>query len=172
MLFLSWPCQFIGCFFIKEEGRWMYTGGEDCSARIWDLKMRNLSCQRIFQANAPVNCVCLHPNQQELVVGDQSGVIHIWNLQNDQSEQLIPEPSSSIQSISIDPQGLYMAAVNNKVTIFFLEVHYINFYREIVMCGRYQAGVPRSLRSCIPKTKYLHTNDMAYAADSVQIHST
>jgi len=99
----------------QEDGRWMYTGGEDCSARIWDLKMRNLSCQRIFQANAPVNCVCLHPNQQELVVGDQSGVIHIWNLQNDQSEQLIPEPSTSIQSISIDPQGLYMAAVNNKV---------------------------------------------------------
>merc|ERR1719350_1950013 len=98
----------------QEDGRWMFTGGEDCSARIWDLKMRNLSCQRIFQANAPVNCVCLHPNQQELVVGDQSGVIHIWNLQNDQSEQLIPEPSTSIQSISIDSQGLYMAAVNNK----------------------------------------------------------
>ena len=42
----------------------MYSGGEDCSARIWDLKMRNLSCQRAFQANAPVNAACLHPNQQ------------------------------------------------------------------------------------------------------------
>ena len=94
----------------------MYTGGEDCTAKIWDLKMRNLSCQvaplalssiaitalttqhhvppplqhlattnrppqRIFQANAAVTCVCLHPNQQEMVVGDQSGVIHMWNLQ-------------------------------------------------------------------------------------------
>ena len=48
-------------------------------------------------------------------MGDQSGVIHIWNLQNDHSEQLIPEPSTSIQSINIDSQGLYMAAVNNKV---------------------------------------------------------
>ena len=51
---------------------------------------------------------------QELVIGDQSGIIHIWNLQTDQSEQLIPEPGISIQSISIDPQGLYMAAINNK----------------------------------------------------------
>ena len=33
----------------QEDGRWMYSGGEDCSARIWDLKMRNLACQRIYQ---------------------------------------------------------------------------------------------------------------------------
>ncbi|XP_015778516.1 PREDICTED: target of rapamycin complex subunit lst8-like [Acropora digitifera] len=46
-----------------EDGKWMYTGGEDCSARIWDLRSRNLQCQRVFQVNAPVNCVCLHPNQ-------------------------------------------------------------------------------------------------------------
>ena len=52
---------------------------------------------------------------QELVIGDQSGIIHMWNLQTDQSEQLIPEPNIPIQSISIDPQGLYMAAINNKV---------------------------------------------------------
>ena len=101
----------------------MFTGGEDCSAKIWDLKMRNLSCQRIFQANSSVNCVCLHPNQQELIIGDQSGTIHIWNLQNDQSEQLtIPEKDISIQSLSIDPQGLYLAAINNKVNIHFLPI--------------------------------------------------
>jgi len=98
----------------QEDGKWMYTGGEDCSARIWDLKMRNLSCQRIFQANAPVNAVCLHPNQQELFVGDHSGVIYRWNLKNDESEQLIPEPGSAIQSIDIDPQGKFMAVVNSK----------------------------------------------------------
>merc|ERR1719436_242804 len=106
----------------QEDGRWMFTGGEDCSARIWDLKMWNLSCQKMFQANFPVNCVCLHPNQQELVVGDQSGVIHIWNLQNDQSEQLIPEPNSSIQSITIDSQGSFMAAVNNKGNCYVWEL--------------------------------------------------
>ena len=48
----------------QEEGRWMYTGGEDCSARIWDLKMRNVNCQKVYQANSAVNCVSLHPNQQ------------------------------------------------------------------------------------------------------------
>lgn len=73
----------------QEDGKWMYTGGEDCSARIWDLRSRNLQCQRIFQVSAPVNCVRLHPNQSELVVGDQSGVIHLWDLKTDHNEQLV-----------------------------------------------------------------------------------
>ncbi|XP_025105800.1 target of rapamycin complex subunit lst8-like isoform X2 [Pomacea canaliculata] len=97
-----------------EDGRWMFTGGEDNTARIWDLRSRNLQCQRIFQVNAPVNCVCLHPNQGELIVGDQGGSIHIWDLKTDNNENLIPEPGAAIQSISIDPMGTMMAAVSNK----------------------------------------------------------
>uniref|UniRef100_A0A8C9AGA1 Target of rapamycin complex subunit LST8 n=1 Tax=Prolemur simus TaxID=1328070 RepID=A0A8C9AGA1_PROSS len=99
-----------------EDGRWMYTGGEDCTARIWDLRSRNLQCQRIFQVNAPINCVCLHPNQAELIVGDQSGAIHIWDLKTDHNEQLIPEPEVSITSAHIDPDASYMAAVNSTVS--------------------------------------------------------
>lgn len=52
-------------------------------------RSRTLQCQRIFQVSAPVNCVCLHPNQSELVVGDQSGVIHLWDLKTDHNEQLV-----------------------------------------------------------------------------------
>lgn len=57
------------------------------------IKFNNRSstfqCQRIFQVSAPVNCVCLHPNQAELIVGDQSGVIHLWDLRSDHNEQLV-----------------------------------------------------------------------------------
>lgn len=49
----------------------------------------SFQCQRIFQVSAPVNCVCLHPNQAELMVGDQSGVIHLWDLRSDHNEQLV-----------------------------------------------------------------------------------
>ncbi|OXU25964.1 hypothetical protein TSAR_014683, partial [Trichomalopsis sarcophagae] len=71
-----------------EDGKWMFTGGEDCSARIWDLRSNSFQCQRIFQVSAPVNSVFLHPNQAELIVGDQSGVIHLWDLRSDHNEQL------------------------------------------------------------------------------------
>lgn len=102
----------------QEDGKWMFTGGEDCTAKIWDLRSRNLQISRIFQVSAPVTCACLHPNQAELFVGDQSGVIHIWDVKTEHNEQLIPEPDASIQSIAIDPEGTYMAAVNNKGKVY------------------------------------------------------
>jgi len=57
--------------------------------KVFIFRSRSLQCQRIFQVSAPVNCVCLHPNQGELLVGDQSGVIHIWDLRTDHNEQLV-----------------------------------------------------------------------------------
>ncbi|XP_002736782.1 target of rapamycin complex subunit lst8-like [Saccoglossus kowalevskii] len=125
----------------QEDGKWMFTGGEDCSARIWDLRSRSLQCQRIFQVNAPVNCVCLHPNQGELYVGDLSGAIHIWDLNTDHNEQLIPEPDSSIQHISIDTEGTMLAAINNKGNCYIWSL------------TRAQADAPQQLTHLIPKTK-------------------
>lgn len=54
--------------------------------------------------------------QAELIVGDQSGAIHIWDLKTDHNEQLIPEPEFSITSAHIDPDASYMAAVNSAVS--------------------------------------------------------
>ncbi|MPC27537.1 Target of rapamycin complex subunit lst8 [Portunus trituberculatus] len=73
----------------QEDGKWMFTGGEDSTAKIWDLRSYNLHVSRIFQVNSPVTCACLHPNQAELFVGDQSGVIHIWDIKTEHYEQLM-----------------------------------------------------------------------------------
>ncbi|XP_034951891.1 target of rapamycin complex subunit lst8 [Chelonus insularis] len=98
----------------QEDGKWMYTGSEDCLTRIWDLRSSSFQCQRRYEVSSPVNCVTLHPNQSELIVGDQSGAIHIWDIRSNHNKQLIPEAEASIQDISIDADGSYMAAVNNK----------------------------------------------------------
>ncbi|KAF6018013.1 hypothetical protein EB796_023694 [Bugula neritina] len=102
----------------NEEGTWMYSSGEDHNARIWDRRTRSNNCQRTFQAKAPINCACLHPNQAELFVGDQSGAIHIWDLKTDQTEQYLPDAASGIQSISVDAEGTHMAAVTDKGVCF------------------------------------------------------
>lgn len=61
--------------------------------------------------------VCLYLLKAELIVGDQSGVIHIWDLKTDHNEQLIPEPEVSVNAVHIDPDASYMAAVNSSVSI-------------------------------------------------------
>lgn len=52
--------------------------------------------------------------QGELMVGDQSGTVHIWNLRTGHNEQLVPEADASIQCIAVDPDATNMAAINNK----------------------------------------------------------
>lgn len=111
-----------------QSAQLMYSGGEDCMARIWDLRWvwhknshsgwvwhivhivgvtsmqsvffpllsftrsHNQQCQRLFQVNAAINCMCLHPNQATLIVGDQSGTVHVWDLSTDFNEQLVTIP--------------------------------------------------------------------------------
>jgi G protein beta subunit-like protein len=109
----------------QEEARWMYTGGEDGTAKIWDLRMRNLNCSRVYatgqqqsvggapptsgNANnlSPVNSLRLHPNQQDLIIGDQNGNVHIWDIRQKPEHATVfcPQSGASIQSVSIDPQG-------------------------------------------------------------------
>lgn len=102
----------------QEEGKWMYTGGEDCTAKIWDIRSRCLIVGRIFQITSPVLCATLHPNQAQLYIGDQSGVIHIWDVKTEHNEQLIPEVDASIQHLDISSDGSFLAAVTNKGTAY------------------------------------------------------
>jgi G protein beta subunit-like protein len=38
----------------QEEGKWMFTGGEDCSARIWDLRLLIPFVSRAFYWELPL----------------------------------------------------------------------------------------------------------------------
>ncbi|KAK9879905.1 hypothetical protein WA026_008406 [Henosepilachna vigintioctopunctata] len=106
----------------QQDGKWMYSGGEDCKARIWDLKESQTQAPRCYYTGNPITTVCLHPNQVELFIGDQNGIVHRWDLKTDQTDQIIPEQDTMILDIAIDPLGQYMACVNSKGRCYLWEL--------------------------------------------------
>lgn len=92
----------------------MFTGGEDCRVRIWDLKSHTPKRQFELICPAPINSICLHPNQVEIAVAMQNGGVMLWDVKSEGHEQMIPDVDASVQDVAISPDGAYLAAVNNK----------------------------------------------------------
>lgn len=80
-----------------NEGKFMFTGSEDNRVRIWDLNSPQHTCKRVFDCLSPVQAVCLHPNQVELAIATSNASIFLWNISNDNNEQLLPESNNSVK---------------------------------------------------------------------------
>lgn len=98
----------------QAESRWMFTGGDDSLAQIWDMKASGAQCQRMFQAERPLNSVVLHPNQVELFMADLSGTIYQWDLRSDNHSKIDVNSDCSINHLDIDSAGKRLAAIDSK----------------------------------------------------------
>lgn len=99
------------------DGNWMYSGSEDGTVKIWDL--RAPGCQREYESRAAVNTVVLHPNQTELISGDQNGNIRVWDLiANSCSCELVPEEDTAVRSLTVMWDGSLVVAANNRGTCY------------------------------------------------------
>uniref|UniRef100_A0A7S0E798 Protein LST8 homolog n=1 Tax=Phaeocystis antarctica TaxID=33657 RepID=A0A7S0E798_9EUKA len=101
----------------QKEGKWMFTGSEDGTIKIWD--MRAPGCQREYESGSPLNTVMLHPNQAELISGDRDGNIRVWDLtQNACSAELVPDGAKAIRSVCISRDASLLAAANDAGSCF------------------------------------------------------
>eukprot|EP01135_Chromosphaera_perkinsii_P001385 Nk52_evm2s166 gene=Nk52_evmTU2s166 len=109
------------CCGFQKEGKWLYTGGDDGTIRIWDLRpqQQQRKCLREFVHGSPVNTVALHPNQAELWSGDNKGRLRVWDLKaNVCEEEFIPEDNVPIRSVCVSPCGEFIVAGNNDGVLF------------------------------------------------------
>ena len=73
----------------QRDGHWMYSSSEDHTVKLWDLRSNTYS--HSFDCQSPVNSVALHPNQSQLVCGDQNGVVMVWDLKCSRSKEPLNE---------------------------------------------------------------------------------
>ena len=108
------PCPFLA---VPQDGKWIYTGSEDGTIKIWDL--RAPGCQREYESGCPINSVALHPNQSELISGDRDGNIRVWDLsQNACSAELVPDGAKAIRCVSVAHDATLLAAANDHGSVF------------------------------------------------------
>ncbi|KAL1683583.1 WD40-repeat-containing domain protein [Schizophyllum commune] len=108
------------CF--HSEGRWLVTGSEDGTIKIWDL--RTSQVHRVYVNGAPVNDVCVHPNQGELIFCDQAGSVKQWDLAEQVcSHELTPAGDIPIRSVTLASDGSLLVAGNNKGRCYVWKVN-------------------------------------------------
>jgi len=56
----------------QKDCKWIYAASEDGSIRICDLRTQGF--QRTYANKEAMNCVVLHPNEGDLIAGDQQGI--------------------------------------------------------------------------------------------------
>uniref|UniRef100_A0A0N4Z9Y0 Target of rapamycin complex subunit lst8 n=1 Tax=Parastrongyloides trichosuri TaxID=131310 RepID=A0A0N4Z9Y0_PARTI len=112
--------QTVGFF---KNGYEMYTGGEDGIAKIWDIRANKYSCEKAYQMPSPLNGLCLHPNQNDLIVADAQGVIYIWDLGQDvDSTVSINELDITefFNHVQVDSTGTQVCAVSNRGKVYII----------------------------------------------------
>jgi G protein beta subunit-like protein len=101
------------------------SGSEDGTIRIWDLRSverntTNTPPHRSYENSAPVNDICIHPNQGEVISCDQAGSIKQWDLSdNICSHELTPAGDVPIRSITLAADGSCLVAGNNKAALMY-----------------------------------------------------
>ncbi|KAK8791997.1 hypothetical protein WA158_005374 [Blastocystis sp. Blastoise] len=101
----------------NKETKWIYTGSEDTTIKIWDI--RTTGYIRNFSNSFCVNDVSLNPDQSELISVDEEGYIRVWDLLTSTCRlQLCPSFHTPIHCCAISPNGKHFVACNKKGNIY------------------------------------------------------
>jgi G protein beta subunit-like protein len=104
------------CF--DRSGRWLFTGSEDGTVRVWDARHPSQP-QRELASRGAITSLALHPNQAELLSSDQHGNVRCWDLTTGACTcELVPEVNVAVRCISVASDGSLAVAANNNGTCF------------------------------------------------------
>ncbi|KAJ3055222.1 TOR complex subunit lst8 [Rhizophlyctis rosea] len=141
----------------QSAGRWIVTGSEDGTIKIWDVRAPGI--QRDYELKAPVNDVIIHPNQGELISCDQNGAIKVWDLgENTCTHELLPEEDTPARSVTMASDGSILVAANNKGNYYVWKTRNKGDMTDLEALTKITAH-NKAITKCVlsPDTRYLAT---------------
>jgi WD40 repeat protein len=91
---LAGHSDWINALRISPDGRWMATGSDDHTVRIWDLQTKSLK-HTLKGHEDEVNAVAWHPDSRMLAVTADDGRLTVWDTQTGQKLVTVQEGNES-----------------------------------------------------------------------------
>jgi G protein beta subunit-like protein len=106
----------------QQEDKWMYSGSEDGTIKIWDT--RTITCRKDLKNGAAVNSLALHPNQGELFSVDEAGYLKLWDVAADKCVTTVypTEGRDALRSVSLSGDGKRCVCASSKGDVYLYEI--------------------------------------------------
>jgi Tol biopolymer transport system component len=107
---------------ISNNSRWLVSGSEDRTVRVYDLKASYPAAEQIVLKGheLAVNCVAISPDGRWLVTGGRDSILRIWDMQSRQSMAVpmeLQEHEGWISALVFSPDGQWLASGSYDNTI-------------------------------------------------------
>jgi G protein beta subunit-like protein len=111
------------CGFCRDRS-WLFSSSEDGTVKVWDLRAppnckKTFACTNEKGESVAVNSACLRKGGDEIISGDDSGAVRVWDVTADRCrETLRPTDGAPIRAVACATDGSFLACATRDADVY------------------------------------------------------